>query len=125
MKRKKILLVEDDDEIREALYEALEYAGYDVITAYNGKNALDILIELSKEKRPNLIVLDWMMPVMDGPLFIKTIESDYNAVFGQIPIILISALSSPVLTVGKAPAAFFKKPIILDELFSKIKTLVK
>ncbi|HXH73510.1 MAG TPA: response regulator [Bacteriovoracaceae bacterium] len=125
MKRKKILLVEDDEEIREALSEALEFAGYDVITAFNGKNALDTLIELSKEKRPNLILLDFMMPVMDGPSFMKTIEIDYKAIFGQIPIILISALSNPVLTGCKAPAAFFKKPMILDELFSKIQTLVK
>ena len=69
MSRKFILIVEDDANIRESLQEAFGCEGYSVLLAKHGQAALDILMTSSTSK-PGLILLDYMMPVMDGPAFL-------------------------------------------------------
>lgn len=115
---KPVLVVEDDIEIRSTLSEVLRAEGYTVHEAENGMVALDLLTDL--EPLPGLIILDLMMPVVDGFEFRNRqlkIEKIAN-----IPTVLFSADGQ--LTV-KAKAAglneFIKKPIDLDDLYDLVK----
>ncbi len=81
-----ILVVEDDADIREALALTLESGGYQVGTASHGKEALD---RLRHEPRAELIVLDLMMPVMDGWQFRREQQRDPR--LATIPVVIVSA----------------------------------
>src|SRR3712207_6404701 len=84
-----LLVVEDDQDIRETLQQALELEGYQVSTAGNGKEALDILHLADPPSRPHLILLDLMMPIMDGWEFLEKARST-NLLSG-IPVVIVSA----------------------------------
>jgi DNA-binding response OmpR family regulator len=107
----RIMVVEDDRDIREALVEFLLDEGFEPIAAVNGSEALEHL----KRVEPHLILLDLMMPVMDGRAFRKAqLELPDRA---HIPVVVISAfrdVSMDVITMNAA--AVLKKPIKLDEL---------
>src|SRR4051794_37746057 len=83
---KLVLLVEDNDATREAVSLILESDGYQVMTAANGRKALD---RLRGGARPDLILLDLMMPVMDGWQF--RAEQRRDQVLADIPVIVCSA----------------------------------
>ena len=82
---KHVLVVDDDASIRDLLAEELRYSGYSVITARNGSEALDRL----HVTMPDVIVLDLMMPVMDGWTFVERYRD--SAVRQSVPIIAVSA----------------------------------
>jgi len=82
-----IVVVDDDDDIRELVCELLNDEGYETQSASNGKEALDLL--RTNDHRPQLILLDLMMPVMDGWEFLLGIDED--PVLHQIPVALMSA----------------------------------
>ncbi len=82
-----ILIIEDDDGVRQSLADVLHDEGYQILTATNGAHALDLLLE--QEPLPSLIVFDLMMPGMDGIEFRKRQLS--NERFAAIPVIVISA----------------------------------
>jgi len=84
--RGEVMVVEDDFAIRETLRELLEEEGYRVTQASNGAEAL---ARLRESKTPKLILLDLMMPVMDGWEFRHAIEGDPR--LADIPVIVISA----------------------------------
>ena len=109
-----ILVVEDDASIRDILSLALTADGYKVITAANGQEALKILSEMSN---PCLILLDLMMPIMNGWQFAAAISE--NANFKNIPIVVLTAFADKVKTIpGKLT---LKKPIDLELLFEVAK----
>jgi two-component system sensor histidine kinase/response regulator len=81
-----ILVVEDETELRRGLRVLLEGEGYQVTTAPNGQEALDVLAE----RRPDLILADLMMPVMDGHEFYKAVRA--NPAWDAIPFIFLTAL---------------------------------
>ncbi len=81
----RLLLVEDDPGIREALRELLTEEGYQVVTASNGREALDLL---SPDAPPCVILLDLMMPVMDGWDFAHHLHADGR--YAGIPVVLVS-----------------------------------
>src|SRR5262245_10967205 len=83
---KSVLIIEDDVSIRATMREALELLGYEAQVAQNGREALEIL---SKDYRPCLILLDLMMPVMDGWEFRRAQEQDPR--LKDIPVIVVSA----------------------------------
>lgn len=83
---KKLLLVEDDELVRRALQMVLEWEGYHVDCAVNGQEALDLLHTGS---RPSLILLDIMMPVLDGEQFRRAQMDDPE--LASIPVIVVSA----------------------------------
>ena len=113
----KILLVDDDDDIREALEELLSDAGHSIMTAGNGRQALDLL---ATEPLPALILLDVMMPVMDGYEFLH--EQRKDARIAAIPVVVLTASRNPDRgRIGEVPV--FTKPISLDDLQSYISTL--
>ncbi|MGI9545715.1 MAG: response regulator [Flavobacteriaceae bacterium] len=82
---KKVLLIEDDTVLRENTAELLELAGYEVVTASNGRNG----IQAAKQYRPDVIVCDIMMPQMDGYQVLETLSEDRDS--HGVPFIFLSA----------------------------------
>ncbi len=113
----KILVVEDDDDIRDSLKELLEEEGYCVDTAEDGRQALAMLHETAL---PQLILLDLMMPVMDGWQFQRELRK--IPTFARLPIIVISASKF-----SKEPlnaAAFIPKPLDAGVLLETIESFL-
>jgi CheY-like chemotaxis protein len=113
-----ILIVEDDDDIREALTQILELEGYPVRSAGNGREALDVI---EKEPVPCVILLDLMMPVMDGWQFRSEQLKDPRA--AKVPVVVISADASVHQKAASLGAAsVLPKPISLDRLLRAVQT---
>src|SRR3712207_1078712 len=89
-----ILLVDDDEDIREALASLLQDEGYQVACAANGRDALDWLA--GRDVFPKIILLDWMMPVMDGEAFLIALEQ--TPAIAALPVLVISAAGKARLT---------------------------
>jgi CheY-like chemotaxis protein len=112
-----ILLVDDDADVRESIRDALADEGYRVTTAANGREALHLL--KNEDLRPDLILLDIMMPEMDGWAFRGEQLKDPKLV--SIPVIVFTAYGAPRDIARQLDAAgFLKKPLHLDELLSTI-----
>ena len=110
----KDVLVIDDDPDDLALYQtALLAAGYKVTIAANGQAALDAM----SVRPPQLIVVDWHMPLMDGIAF--SIEVRRRFVFWRTPIILVSRDSEP-LQPNHPWTVFFRKPVDLGHLLDTV-----
>jgi CheY-like chemotaxis protein len=107
-----ILVVDDDPDIRDALHDILADAGYDVCLANHGKMALDVLGRIS---RPCLILLDMMMPEMDGAQFLHVLRQDPAA--DAIPVVLCTASGRNTLPGAQG---LLKKPFELDELLKTV-----
>lgn len=118
---KQIMIVEDDEDIRNQVLQALQFEGYQVIPAANGKRALEILLSLPTDDIPGCMILDLMMPEMDGATLIKTIEQNYSDRFSGMKIIIATAKGSPVNPTS-IPGAIerIQKPFDLDELYSAV-----
>lgn len=118
MTKKSILIVDDDEDIRETLRDALTFEGYEAVTTNNGAQALDYLKGAAGDL-PGLIILDLMMPVMDGSKFIEIINSEYKDSLAKIPLILATAKGSHTNVLNSELAhERIKKPIELDDLYS-------
>lgn len=110
---KKILIIEDDQNIRSSLEHILKSAHYDVLTADNGLSALEML-EL-KSRLPDLIILDLMMPIMNGFEFRAAQQKDPR--FSKIPVILLTANDKLVEFKEKLQAfEFLNKPVDVKDL---------
>ena len=108
---KTILVVDDEWVIADALEAVLADAGYRVLTAANGRQGLARLAEI----RPDVILLDVMMPVMDGPGMLAALAAD--AAHRDIPVILMSSLGrDAVAGVAQGHRAFLSKPFFGPEL---------
>src|SRR6476659_218305 len=109
-----LLLVKDDPSIRATLAEMLEDEGYAVSTATNGREALELL---RRNAPPDLILLDLMMPIMDGWEF--RVEQRADPVLAGIPLLAMSAdLSAKARAI--AADAYVRKPIEFAELVSHL-----
>jgi CheY-like chemotaxis protein len=106
-----ILVVEDDDEAREAIAETVAGAGYQVRTACNGRDALD-MIERGDDP-PSAVLLDLMMPVMDGWTFLSALGDRRRA----IPVVVMSAAADAMLP---AQIELLRKPITRDQLLGAL-----
>lgn len=109
-----VLVVDDEETIRDTLKMILEFENYSVVTANNGKEALDIL---KKGFRPCVILLDLMMPVMSGEEFLKKQKADQS--LAEIPVVAVSAFGKEGASIGAS--AFVKKPVELDDLLAEVK----
>ena len=108
-----VLIVEDDDGIRECLTEVLEDEGFETLTARNGQEALDLLRR--QGTTPAVILLDLMMPVMNGWEFRQRFDGDDS--IAHAPVIVMSALAPDD---GLPSAAWLQKPLALEKLLSTI-----
>lgn len=113
LKKGNILVVEDDQSIRNTLKYILELEGFSVVLAENGKVGLE---KLSKMTHPCLILLDLMMPVMNGWEFANNLKK--NQVLLQIPIALVTAFDGDIGPLKNIP--IIKKPIDLDLLLKMV-----
>lgn len=108
-----ILVVDDEFSITEVLEAVLADAGHEVVTAINGRQGMDRI----REKLPDLVLLDFMMPMMDGRAMLDAMREDPAC--REIPVVIMSSL--PETTVVEAAkgqyAAFLRKPF-------KIRTLI-
>jgi CheY-like chemotaxis protein len=109
---KRILLVEDDEIVRRAVQMVLEWEGYQVDCAANGQEALDLL---RAGQRPGLILLDVMMPVLDGEEFRREQKRDPN--LASIPVIVVSAAS---FASAVDAVHLVRKPFKVQELLNAI-----
>ncbi len=113
-----ILVVEDEAGIQESVAEILDDEGYEVVTASNGAEALQVLRALPP---PDVILLDLMMPVMDGWRF--RVEQKRDPTLAHIPVIAMSASNTAQAEAIDA-AAFASKPLKFDELLDTIERVV-
>ena len=115
-----ILVVEDEFGIAEVLQSALTDAGHDVVIAINGKQGLERL----KETRPDLVILDFMMPVLDGPSMLR--EMKRTPEFSSIPVMLMSSLpqSTVMQEAGGKYDGFLRKPFRLTIVLEMVNSFV-
>ena len=116
---KTILIVDDEFGVLEVLEFILSDAGFTVVSALNGQDALARL----EETTPDLAIVDFMMPILDGSEVIKAIRSDKRV--RDIPIILASAL--PEKTIRErcdGYTAFLRKPYKTEQLMEEISKLL-
>jgi CheY-like chemotaxis protein len=109
--QREILIVDDDASIRESLADVLGDEGYRVQTATNGAEALNLL-RAAAEHRPCVILLDLMMPVMNGQEFYA--EQQRDPALCSIPVVVISADRDLALKVSGIHGEFLPKPVRLD-----------
>lgn len=113
---KRILVIEDDNSIRELLVELLESEGYEVSSAVNGLEGLKVL---HSEPKPDLILIDLMMPVMDGYSF-RT-EQLKHAEWSKIPTVVMSAEANAKEKMKNFNiTAFLSKPVELDTILKTV-----
>jgi CheY-like chemotaxis protein len=109
----RILVVDDDGDVRDAVRDLLEDEGYEVGLAVDG---LDALAYLRTQPMPSLILLDWNMAPMNGPAFITELAKEPG--FGAVPIVLLTAdLAAPEKAKTNRCAGYLRKPVELDLLF--------
>ncbi len=114
-----ILVVEDDDDIREVMQELLASEGFQVDVAKDGVDALD---KLASDTTPPLILLDMMMPKMDGETFLKLLRD--RPAMADAPIVVISGNAAAREKARDLhAAACLVKPFELDELLGVVRRL--
>lgn len=122
MIRKKILVIEDEPDAAGLLKMHLEKYDFEVLCAFDGKEGY----RLARTKAPDIILLDLMLPEVDGFWVCEMIKTD--AKFSGIPVIVLTARSSDEdLSVAKKCGAddYVTKPFEFDDLLSKIRKLLK
>jgi two-component system alkaline phosphatase synthesis response regulator PhoP len=119
--KKKILVVEDEAELTGAIQIRLEQAGYEVLVAYDGQQGL----EKARGENPDLIVLDLMLPKMDGYKVCRMLKFDEK--YKKIPVVMLTARAQEKdesLGYEVGADAFITKPFKYQVLLSKIRELL-
>ena len=109
----KILVVDDEPAIRELIVAVLEDEGYAAIAAGSGPRALELL----PHERPDLVLMDIMMPEMDGREALRRMRE--HPEWGRIPVVMMSAAFAPD-RIGQRVSAFLPKPFDLDHLLATV-----
>lgn len=102
---KLVMVIDDNDDLRELTMEIVRSGGYDVLGADNGWRALGVLASLERE--PSLILLDLVMPVMDGQTFLNTLQAVQHLT--TVPVVALTATPSPRPVRGARKVV--KKPV--------------
>jgi DNA-binding response OmpR family regulator len=117
----KILIAEDEADIRELIAFSLDYAGFEVVTAIDGEQA----VQKAVQEKPDLIMLDVLMPKMTGyQVCVKIKETDG---LRDIPVVILSAKGQEAEIEEGLDAGAYEyilKPFVLDELVQKVKAIV-
>ncbi len=122
MSKAKILIVDDDPDIRDVLNLTLTQEGYDVLEAENGKVGVDLL----KEKAPNLIIVDYNMPVLNGPGLCAAVKKDI--LLSHLPIIMLtgkSDVTDKISGINAGADDYVVKPFEPQELLARIKMILR
>jgi CheY-like chemotaxis protein len=116
---RRVLVVEDDADVRQAVLEVLADQDYDAIAATNGAEALKRLHSDSEANKPCLILLDVMMPVMDGWAFRAAQTSDPE--LRKIPVVVLTAHGSAQrVAIDMKVDGFLRKPVDLETLIATV-----
>jgi CheY-like chemotaxis protein len=109
-----VLLVEDNDDVREMMALALQLAGHDVLLARNGRDALG---KLKARPRPCVILLDLMMPVMNGWEFREALRDE--PALRDVPVVVVSALNKEMAE-DAGVSAYLPKPVDIDRMLELV-----
>ena len=116
----KVLVVDDEPKIVQTLQDRLEMTGYEVLPAYNGKEGLEMAIE----GKPDVVLLDVVMPVMDGLEMLELLRQQPDC--QDIPVIMLTARSQ-ASDIARAKACgiadYIVKPFEIGELLVKIEKI--
>jgi two-component system response regulator MprA len=114
-----ILVVDDDRKLIDMLRRTLAYAGYDVLTASTGREALD----KTRRQRPDLLVLDWMLPEMDGIEVVRAMRAP-----SAPPVLMLTArdaVEDRVLGLDSGADDYLVKPFAPAELLARVRALLR
>ena len=116
---KTVLTIDDDNAITELLAMLLRTHGYEVVTANNGEEGIRFI----KEKNPHVVVLDLMMPGLDGWQVCKRVRA-----FSNVPIVILSALDDPAMIASALDAGaddYLVKPVSSSILVAHLNRLIR
>ena len=119
---KQLLLIDDDPNLILLVKDYLEFRGYEVITAENGREALEVL----EQKIPDMIICDVMMPEMDGYALVKHVREDTRT--NWIPVLFLSAKGQSqdrVKGLNKGADVYMVKPFEPEELVAQVESSLK
>lgn len=122
MDSKKILIVDDEVDLVETVRFPLEMEGYHVLVSYNGEDALN----LARKENPDLILLDLMLPKLDGYKVCRLLKFDDR--YKHIPILMLTAKTQEkdkALGMETGANEYITKPFEMDQLLKKVKTYLK
>jgi len=122
MSNKRILVVDDEVDLVETIRFALELDGYDVLVAYNGEEALN----QARKENPDLILLDLMLPKLDGYKVCRLLKFDER--YKHIPILMLTAKTQEkdrVIGMETGANEYITKPFEMDDLMKKVKNYLK
>ena len=112
-----VLVVEDEPLLRDLVAEVLRDEGYDVVTAADGREAIDAL----EQERPQLVLMDVMMPTLDGRAAYRAMRARPD--LPAVPVVLMSAAVGPE-RLDPTISAFLPKPFDLDDLLALVARLI-
>lgn len=115
----RILIIEDDEAILRLLRRGLAYEGYQVDTAIDGQSGLN----LARDVHPDLVILDWMLPGMDGLEVCRRLRTG-----GNVPILMLTAkdtIQDRVQGLDAGADDYLVKPFELDELTARVRALLR
>jgi CheY-like chemotaxis protein len=110
-----VLVVDDEQGILEALADLLREEGYRVVSASHGREALERMAEL----RPDLVLTDWMMPVLDGPALIQRIRAE--PAYQGVALLGMSAVDVMALRRLYPDLPFLQKPFDIETLLRQVR----
>ena len=121
--KRTVLVVEDDAQLRSALHDKLSHDGLDVLEAADGQEGLEVALR----ERPHLILLDLVMPNMDGFEMAKKLRAD--AWGAKVPVVILSNLTD-MKSVQEALSSdiyefFVKTDVKIDEVIERVKQLLR
>jgi two-component system response regulator MprA len=116
----RVLVADDDKSIRESLVRALSLEGYTVTSASDGAKALEMI----QAERPDVVVLDLMMPVIDGITVCRVLRAEKN----RVPVLMLTArteTSDRVMGLDAGADDYLPKPFALEELLARLRALLR
>jgi DNA-binding response OmpR family regulator len=122
MDPKKILVVDDEVDLVKTIQFSLETEGYKVFVSFNGEDALN----QARKEKPDLILLDIMLPKLDGYKVCRLLKFDEK--YKHIPILMLTAKTQEkdkILGMETGADEYITKPFDIDELIEKVKTYLK
>jgi CheY-like chemotaxis protein len=122
MKAKTILVIDDTPDLQRSIIQFLNMEGYETVGAANGQEALDTLAHT----RPDLVITDLLMPVMDGYTFIEHIKA--NAQLRDIPVVVFSAKpddDSQDKALALGAVRFIRKPGSIDQILETVNEIIQ
>ena len=120
--RKRVLIVDDSHDIREVWHDWLTIWGFDVEEAANGEEA----VQKALARRPDLVLMDWTMPVLDGLHATERLKSSPST--AAVPVLALSAdtfAPTPQEALGAGCASFLGKPISPECLLNEIRRAIR